>query len=876
MKTLLILALSVLFTISNNSAFSQSVTMSNTALNQCSGTLLDPGGNSDYPNSNATTTTICPVVAGAFVRLNFTFFNTEAIFDNLTIHDGNTIAGPVIGVFSGILGPFIIQATNPSGCLTLVFSSDATFTSLGFSANINCALPCQPVLAQATSTSPVSVGGFIDICTGTTVSMNGNGNYPSPVPVYPQSDATSTFQWNFGDLAGSTTQNTSHQYNRSGIYDLDLTVTDINGCPSTNDIGLKVRVSDDPSFVGTVAASNNICLGESNDLSGFAFPTELEYFCESSAPQDVLIPDGIGAPYSTTLSLDCFATGAAVTAASDISSICFDIEHSYLHDLEIIITCPNGTSISLYDPNATGVAPINSVQLGEPVDNDLSATFGTPYSYCFNMSAANNWFDVAEGNVGPVPTHSYIDNDATPVIGAMYIPAGDYLPTQSFGNLVGCPLNGDWTITIIDQLAMDNGVVFDISMDFNPTLYSTTNNYTPSIAASWVADPTITATNANIITVTPVTVGNKCYTYEATDEFGCVFDTTICFDVFPADNGTFNYAQASYCTNNPNPTPTITGTPGGVFNATNGLIIDAVTGTINLSLALPGTYDITYLTPGLTGCPVSSTVTIDINTATVDFSAMNTGGCAPLTTSFTNLSLNSVNCVWNFGDGSSGSGCGPTNHIYNTSGTFSPQLTITDNNGCIASITLTNLVVVDSDPIASFVTNPEAIPSTDQTVILNNTSLGATSYSWLFADNTTSNATSPILNLNLQEGEEFLVKLYAFSAAGCADSTLQFLSITPDLVFYVPNSFTPNFDEYNTTFKPIMTEGLRRDSYNLRIFDRWGQLVFHSQDINIGWDGTYLGSGKIAQDGAYTYQIDFLINNVDERKSYQGHVNLIR
>jgi gliding motility-associated-like protein len=876
MKTILSLLFSILLIQSTNISFGQTVVMSNTTVNQCTGNILDPGGNSNYPNNNLTTTTICPGIPGAFVRLNFTFFNTEDIFDNLTIYDGATVAAPVLGVFSGIVGPFVIQATNATGCLTLVFSSDANNNSLGFNANINCALPCQPVVAQVTSSNPASVGGFIDLCVGSILTVNGNGNYPSPAPVYPQSDANSTFRWNFGDLKSSTLQNASNQYNTPGVYDLDLIVTDINGCSSTNDVGLKVRVSDTTGFAGTAAANPTICLGETNDLSGFATPTELEYFCESSDPQDVVIPDGIGSPYSTTLNLDCFNAGATITSAADINSICFEIEHSYLHDLEITLTCPNGTTISLYDPLATGVAPVNSVQLGEPVDNDLSATLGTPYTYCFNMGATNTWFDVAEGNAGPVPTHNYTDNDATPVVGVMYIPAGDYLPSQTFGGLVGCPLNGDWTITVVDQLASDNGAIFDISMDFSATLYSTANNYTPSIATNWVADPTITSTAANTITVTPVTVGNKCYTYEATDEFGCVFDTTVCFDVVAADNGTFNYAKAVYCTNESNPTPVITGTGGGTFTANNGLVIDPVTGTVNLAVAAPGAYDISYTTPGLTGCPVTTVVTININTITVDFSATNRSGCTPLTTTFTNLSPNSVSCVWNFGDGNSGNGCGSINHTYNTSGNFSPQLTITDNNGCVATITKTNIILVDEDPVASFVTNPESIPSTNQTVILNNTSLGATNYTWLFADNTISNATSPILNLSLEEGEEFLVKLYAFSAGGCVDSTLQYLRVTPDLIFYVPNSFTPNGDEYNTVFLPIMTQGLKRESYNFRIYDRWGSLVFHSQDVNTGWDGTYFGSGKIAQDGVYTYQIDFLINNVDERKSYQGHVNLIR
>jgi gliding motility-associated-like protein len=853
-------------------SFGQATVMSNTTINQCFGSLLDPGGTSNYPNSNVTTTTICSGISGASVRLSFTFFNTQAIFDNLTIYDGNTTLSTVLGVYSGIQGPFEIQATNPTGCLTLVFSSDASNKSLGFNANISCAFPCQSVVNQVTSTAPISSGSFIDLCLGTVLVVNGNGSYTSASPLYPQSDATSTFRWDFGDLTSISLQNTSHQYANPGIYDLNLTIIDINGCKSVNDVNLRVRVSDVPRFNGTVAANNTICLGQTNELSGFSAPTEIAYFCESSDPEDIVIPDGIGVPYSTTLNLDCFNPAGTITALTDITSICFDVEHSNLHDLEIILTCPNGTSISLYGALAGAT---NSVHLGESVDNNLSTTLGTPYSYCFNMTALNTMYDVAEGISGPVPIYNYIDNDGTGVISAMYIPAGDYLPIQSFGNLIGCPLNGNWTLSIIDQVASNNGAIFDISLDFNSTLYSASNNYTPYIASSWLLDPTITVTTGNTITVTPISVGNKCYTYQAIDAFNCIYDTTICFDVFPSDDASFSYAQSVYCTNNPNPTPIITGISGGVFNASNGLPINPLTGTINLILALAGTYEISYLTPG-SSCPTLSTTTIVINSTEANFSAVNFSGCEPLTTLFTNLSSSSVSCIWNFGDGNSFAGCGPISHIYVNEGYYSPQLTINDINGCQAVFVQTNLIQVDPQPFAEFLTNPIEIPIFNQTVILNNTSTGAINYIWIFADNTSSGANSPILNLNLNEDDEFLVKLYAFSSAGCIDSAQQYLQIVPELIFYVPNSFTPNNDEFNKSFLPIMSSGFISNSYNFRIYDKWGALLFHSKDINIGWDGTQFNTGKIVQDGIYTYQLDFLMNINNKRHTYNGNVNVIR
>jgi gliding motility-associated-like protein len=852
--------------------YGQTVTMTNTSVSQCSGNLLDPGGNANYGNNSLVTTTICPLVAGASSRLNFTFFDVELNFDNLTIYDGNTILAPVIGVFSGNLAPFFVQANNPSGCLTLVFSSDATNNGLGFNAEISCALPCQPVVAQLTSSTPAVNGGFIDICLGTSVAVNGAGSYPGGVPVYPQSDATSTFEWNFGDLGSSTVQNTSHIYNTVGVFDLNLMVKDINGCASTNDINVKVRVSNLPNFAGTSPVNSSICLGQTNDITGLATPTEISHFCASESAETVVIPDGIGVPYTSTLTLNCFDPTATITSASDLSSICVSMEHSYLHDLEITLACPNGNSISLY--NALPGA-VNSVYLGQPVDNDLSATLGTPYTYCFNMAAANTIYAVAEGFAGPVPTYNYIDNDGTSVVNAMYIPAGDYLPSDAFANLIGCPINGDWIVTITDQLTSDNGVVFDVSLNFNPSLYSTAYNYTPTISTSWNPDPTITNITGNTITVTPILAGTSCYTFTADDEFGCSFDTIVCFEVYPSEDATFTYGQTNFCTSAPNPVATVTGTLGGVFNATNGLAINPLTGSFALSSSLPGTYDISYTTPG-NSCPSTSTVTITILEAVSNFSVNQSTGCAPLSVTFNNLTFGSTNCVWNFGDGTNASGCGTQTHVYNSGGNFSPSLTITDANGCSATLTQSNLIAADEKPIAYFLPNPAAVSPNDPTTVLNNFSTGATAYLWIFADNSTSNATSPVITVDLQEGEEFLVKLIAYSAVGCVDSTESYITLSPDLIFYIPNAFTPNNDEFNRDFMPVMSQGFKRDSYNFRIFDRWGEMIFQSKNPEIGWDGTFKNTGKIMQDGIYTYQLDFLVNKGDERKSFQGHVSLLR
>jgi gliding motility-associated-like protein len=122
--------------------------------------------------------------------------------------------------------------------------------------------------------------------------------------------------------------------------------------------------------------------------------------------------------------------------------------------------------------------------------------------------------------------------------------------------------------------------------------------------------------------------------------------------------------------------------------------------------------------------------------------------------------------------------------------------------------------------------------------------------------------------------------LVAYSASGCTDTAWAVVTIEEELIFYVPNTFTPDDDNYNQTFEPVFTSGFDPYDYHLTIFNRWGEVVFESYNHEIGWDGTYGGvnGGQIfsCQDGTYTWKIEFKVRTNDERKAVVGHVNLIR
>jgi gliding motility-associated-like protein len=95
-------------------------------------------------------------------------------------------------------------------------------------------------------------------------------------------------------------------------------------------------------------------------------------------------------------------------------------------------------------------------------------------------------------------------------------------------------------------------------------------------------------------------------------------------------------------------------------------------------------------------------------------------------------------------------------------------------------------------------------------------------------------------------------------------------------VFYVPNSFTPDDDEFNETWGPVFTKGFDAFNFNLLIFNRWGEVVWESHDADARWDGSFGVDGLDCPVGVYVWKIDFKPIETDEKITITGTINLIR
>ena len=366
------------------------------------------------------------------------------------------------------------------------------------------------MLADLVSTNPAAVPadtGWIDICPGERVFFNGTGTYPQNGFAYQQSDLTTIFEWNFGDGDISYGPNTSHRYDEPGGYYVQLFLLDAQGCKSTNLVSQRVRVSPRPSFQ-LAAAVNPICAGDTIRLNAGlgasatdkllqVIPQESAFAVEGSRSDSLALPDGTGIPYETTIFFTEFSPGQVLVDPNDLESICVNMEHSWARDIEISLTCPNGQNIILHNfGGQTG----SQVFLGIPNDNDLFNPIpGTGFDYCWTPNAPN-------------PTWLTYANTFLP--GGGTLPAGNYTPYEPFSDLIGCPLNGEWTITVTDLWPIDNGFIFSWGIQFDETLYPSIEQFTPQFLSwNWNNHPSIFYSSPDSIAASPQNGGTAGYVF---------------------------------------------------------------------------------------------------------------------------------------------------------------------------------------------------------------------------------------------------------------------------------------------------------------------------------------------------------------------------
>lgn len=494
--------------------------------NTCNGFLIDSGGQggSGYGNGENFTITFCPDTPGDVVNVVFNLFNLSLVDDNpapnitnvdvMQVFDGNSVNGTFMGSYTGTsLQGVVIQPTelNNTGCLTFVFTSNTAGTGF-IGGSVTCKTPCINPVAMAHIIGGVAPDS-IRVCIGEPVVFADNGSHGF------SNFNVISYEWDFMDGSSAVGTTATHSYDAPGYYLVQLKVQDSNtdtACFNNNFTSLRVLVATEPDF-SPLPTFMEICIGESAGIVANPDDYEVEWngFPSSTTIDNGCITDDLlGVQQQVPLAQTGFESTAIINSATDIVSMCFDMEHSFIGDLLITLTCPTGQNIILHQQGGGGVN-LGIPNQADNVDCDIPNTMGQPSTYCFAPSATQTFVQAIQGG-GNVVGNS--------------LNAGNYSPVGPWNNLIGCPANGTWTLNVTDLWGADDGTVFGFSMSLNPDFYPDEIAFKPENGHSadssyWQAGSAgLNATfsnNMNTIQMTPTTAGTYFVQYVMFNDFGC-------------------------------------------------------------------------------------------------------------------------------------------------------------------------------------------------------------------------------------------------------------------------------------------------------------------------------------------------------------------
>lgn len=381
----------------------------------------------------------------------------------------------------------------------------------------------------------------------------------------------------------------------------------------------------------------------------------------------------------------------------------------------------------------------------------------------------------------------------------------------------------------------------------------------------------------------PLVIGTETYTVTGTDAFGCTNQDSIAVNVheipvahfeFVAEGVSSEMGGTGGCIENPvqfNDLSTV-GLPE-LITSWAWTFGDGGTSSLQNpthTYAATGSYPVTLTITTANGCTATYNLTIVMTGLTLNITAIEPScygfSDGSVTANITGES-GALTFVIEDADGFT-KNVGNSNTA-NTLETGWYYISVTDAAGC----TTNGSIFLDQpDSLEANFSFSPTNPKIDQEVVFTDHTIGATTWDWDFGDGNGSTTENPrhtytgintyTITLNVSDGV----------CTGIATATI---TIADNLVFYIPNTFTPDGDAYNNTFFPVFTSGFDPYDYHLTIFNRWGEPIFESFNALNGWDGTY-GNRDLVQNGVYIWQIEFGDALNDDKYSYFGHVTILK
>ena len=821
------------------------------------------GGLSPYaPNSN-NTITICPGTGQTQVNLYFIGFDLST-GDLLTIYDGQTTAAAQIGQYTGetlLFETISPTASNASGCLTVNFTSNSDNNLGDFSARIICGVPCDFPIADMYADADT-----MKICPGESVEFyGGNSTWTAGANL-------AEWTWDFGDGTANTDTwpVVQHVFTEPGGYRVRLYIEDSNGCSSANipevvvlvstPYIFDVTVSDDyfclgnPILVGTTEFSDSTQTGFANESPNGTSETWIE---DNSVVFDngIYIPDNQGC-LETEIVFNQFGN-AVVDDISDFSNIYFNMEHSFVGDITIALICPDGSVMSIFPESG-----LSGTYLGEPVDADDGVP-GVGYDYSFSPnSTGGTWIDFLGSGAGGVT-----------------IPAGDYEPDGSFADLIGCPLNGIWTLEVCDIVGADDGYVFEFGIAFNASFYPDVLQFTPVVgsdcASSYWVEPNALTTigpDCDWAIFDPTVPGNYTFEYRVVNDFGCEFTKSI--SVVAIGPPVVNAADVPLCTGQQNQLQAIieNAVPGAPYAyswiPTTGLSSSVVANPTVSNVSDVTTYTVSVTAIGLDNCEGSDEATVFLVAPLVDTPSPQ------------------YNCFATFPDTLYSEQQANPDAVYTwymnddlMTGEFSDSLIV--SNDAHYQLVIEDLACNTTETVDYYIAPPlviedrimkpcaETLPIDIIADDQNQSVIWTWDYYASLGDYGSGNADTSFSH-SIQALEQVInsgVYVIQVEQEHCEETGTIVIRFEPEECnLIIPNIMTPDGDGKNDTFE--VTSIRRYPGSSIQIFNRWGTLVYEDTDYNGKWSGDGL------PDGVYFYIVGLKTN--DGIDYYRGDLTIIR
>ena len=911
-----------------------------TSVTGCSYFVYDNGGiNGDYsPNVDAYVT-ICsndPAHHSVRVNLNVASFDVDCS-DTVFVYDGPTINDPLLVALTNcaleeVSSPTLSYAAtvyNTTGCLTIRFKSDSLSEGAGFAISTDCVRPCQRInvaLDSATTKFPhMESDGFLymDVCPYDTIRLVAHGVFPDNDYSYHQDDASCNFHWDLSwrDTVGGNILIDTFPQGRG--YDVSISITDSAGCTSYIPYTFRVRTSSNP--IRDVLDFPPVCLGSEVNLTVGYDPLSIVQADTVSSQQattlsvndTIFLPDGVdcgsGCSYISPVTFTSFSPSSLIQSANDILYVRIKLEHSWVGDIWIRLTCPNQQYVSILKKNGTGSSNCSSqipasewgwngsgqtsAYFGVAYDsssgcdpNNSSNAMGTPWNYCWS-NATNQGYVYSTNYYVYVNAASSQPIDSTNVANMTNV----YHPDGSFANLIGCPMNGTWSIEVMDGWSGDNGWLTEWEIALDPALLPQDWSYDVLVDSAWVSAP-----GAEGSTFIADTVGNITYNIKVRDEYGCIYDTVSQVEVVeppkPYLGEDFKICYGDIVRIGPGYTPDSAETVSYYWNT------GAHSDSIEVLTAGDYVVNVYATNEGLT-CVGSDTINIGMyDKPVLNLPYSEISGCAPLNVRIENNSTpaNSSYEWYIMGldeDGNtyiaySSTQTSPTFQL-NDPGVYSVKVIVTTPNNCMDSIILSNYITVNTMPLVEFDADPwismlnsenggavSFYNYTDRSIVTN----GQGSFFWDYGDGAVDSANFDGTHTYTTWGD-FNVTLHVESTSGCASEITHTVVIEQDLIF--PNVITPNGDgindvfaieNLNTNINEEDPDGYRTN--RLLIHDRWGNKVYDAKNYDTyAKDGTIYPGEKIfdgsnLSDGVYYYT--FYYKGKAKTISFNGSLTILR